>query len=84
MNRLNKRTLKCKSLAEDRSFKLNMREINSRELEAILNGTSELNEMDLLVFYYTNWCGMCKTLNFKLTQLMLKYFRYSTSFRLLK
>ena len=42
------------------------------------------NANDLLVFYYNNWCGFCKSLHFNLMLLMHKYFSGVNTFKLLR
>lgn len=65
------------------SYNKSIIEINSEQMQQVFSGKMYQNK-DLLVFYFNNWCGFCKLVNYNLISLMQKYFKNVDSFKILK
>jgi hypothetical protein len=90
INGLNKRHVKIKKLNElsESNDKLsNIIEINSSGLISLLDRNkfkSDFHDMDILIYYYNNWCGFCSLLNYNLMKMVKNYFTNVKTFKLLK
>ena len=63
----------------------NIIDVDVKRLNLILGAEkSEWQINDLLIFFYNNWCGFCKSLNFNLIDLMENYFSSVDTFKLIK
>jgi thiol-disulfide isomerase/thioredoxin len=63
----------------------NILDVDIRKINSILGEEKSKREInDLLIFFYNNWCGFCKSLNFNLVVLMQKYFSQTDTLKLLK
>ncbi len=63
----------------------NILDVDIRKINSILGEEKAKWEInDLLIFFYNNWCGFCKSLNFNLVVLMQKYFSQTDTLKLLK
>ena len=62
-----------------------IQEINAKKLSSILNFNShEYSDKDVLIYYYNNWCGFCKILQYNLLVLMNDYMKNVDSFQIVK
>jgi hypothetical protein len=89
LNGLNKRHIKNKiHLLPKSNDKLsNIIEINSNHLISLFGRNKfhhDLHDMDVLVYYYNNWCGFCSLLNFNLMKMVKNHLKNVKTFKILK
>ena len=89
MNGLNNKHVKTKhlSLYKTNDKLPNIIEINSNDLISLFERNKihhDLHDMDILVYYYNNWCGVCSLLNFNLMKMVKNYFTGVKTFKILK
>lgn len=63
-----------------------IKEINTKKITSIINieMMKDLDAKDIMIFYYSNWCGHCKLFHYKLMEIMHQYFQKDESVKIYK